>query len=93
MAAALVGIDIVGKGEDRLLVAVVILKGYIHHYGILFSLDVDRFAVDRCTVTVQVLNKLDDAALILKLVSFLGPLILDGDLYPGVEERHLPQTL
>ena len=86
---ALVGVDVVGVGEDAFFVAVVILKSYINDCVTLFPLDVDRFTVDGCAVPVQVFNKMYNTALVLEFVPLVGPFILDNYLDSGVEERKL----
>ena len=93
MAPALVGVDIIGVGEDAFFVAVVILKGYINDSVALFPLNVDRFAVDGCAVSVQMFHKLFNTALVLEYVLLVGSLVLDSDLDPGVEKRKLSQAL
>ena len=94
MGATLMGIDVVGKGEDLLIVGVVVLHGDLGLHAAFLTLEVDRFGVQCGLVAVEILDKGVDAPLVVEFVGFvIHPLIVDLDPHTGVEEGHLSQTL
>ena len=94
VGAALVGVDVVGEGEDLLVVGVVVLHGDFDLHAPLFALEVDRLGVQGGLVAVQVLDEGADAPFVVELVGLaLDPLVGDRDPDPGVEEGQLAQAL
>src|SRR5690349_5415680 len=93
MRAALAGVDVVGEGEHALLVAVVVLEGDLDLDVVLLPLEEEHLRVDRGLVLVQVLDELDDAALVEEGVAPPVALVLDDDLEALVEERELAQAV
>src|SRR6185369_614268 len=93
--ATVYGVDIVGKGIDLLVVAVVILNRDFDREVIVFLFEVDRLVVQRRLVLVQVLYELGDAALVIELVRPLRllTLVFDRDADALVEKRLLTQPL
>ena len=81
--AALARVDIVGKGEDGLGVAVIVLQTDLDPGVVALAVEVDRLLVDQLLVLVQVLDEglhpaveMEDVALLRK-----GALVGHGD--PG----------
>ena len=54
---------------------------------------INRVRIDGGLVAVQIFDKGDDAAFVMKFVFAAGELIFQGDAHPGVEEGELPQAL
>ena len=67
MRAAVDRVDVVGKGEDRLGVAVVVLQRDLHRHVVALGFHVDRLVVQHLLAAVQVLDELGDAAGVLEL--------------------------
>ena len=65
--AALVGVDVVGEREHRLLVGGVPLHRDLDRAVVGLALEEDRLAVQRVLGLVQVLDEVDDAALVVEL--------------------------
>ena len=95
MRAALSGVDVVGKGQHQLAVAVGILHGNLGHRGIAAALHVDHLIVQRRLRAVEVLHELTNTALVVHdlLDRFIVALVAQRDLESGVQERLLAQTL
>ena len=70
MGSSLVGIDIVGKGEQDLAIPIIVLEGNLDFETILLPLDIDRFGMETVLILVQVFDEGDDPALIKKVVPF-----------------------
>ena len=93
MGAALARVDVVGEGEDAFLVAVVVLQRHLDLDVPLLALEVEDLRVDRRLVLVQVLDELDDAALVEERVGASVALVLDDDLEAAVQERELAEAV
>ena len=94
VGATLVGVDVVGKGEDLLVIGVVVLQGYFYINPSLFPLDEDWFGVETILVSIEVLDKGDDSSFVVEIMMLsIFPLIVDRDPYSGVEEGHFPEPL
>src|SRR5688572_2012920 len=95
--AALVRVDVVGEGEERLLVGVVPLERDLDLADLARVLDVDDLLVQRLAraLAVQVLDEVDDAAVVLEggLEALGAALVAEADLQALREERHLAETL
>src|SRR5690606_37804402 len=83
LRAPFVRIDIVGEGEGILVVAVVVLDGEFDLRLLAFRLDIDRDGVDRLTGPAEVIDELDDPALVVVLIAadlaVLRPYTLVGE--------------
>ncbi len=92
MHAALRGMDVVGKGEDRLVIAVVVLEGHLCHGIVLHAGHVDHLGVQGILGLVEPGDKLPDAAGIAHVVLLLlaGTLVHGADAQSGVEEGLFP---
>ena len=98
MSTAVGGMDVVGEGADIVVVAVVILHGYLDLAGVfhisraqIYDLIVDGSIA---LFLVDIVDKLADTALIIEylVLDMLGvALILELDIYAGVEESLLPE--
>src|SRR5262249_10198595 len=86
-------VDVVREREQVLLVAVVVLKRDLDLDPVLLALEEEHLGMDRCLVLVQVLDELDDAALVEEAVAALVALILDRDLEALVQEGQLAQAI
>ena len=92
MHTAVRGVDVVGEGEDDLVIAVGVLHGDLRHGILLFPSHVDDVIVDGGLVLVDELHEGADAALVVHLILLLLPLslILHDDADAAVQERLLP---
>ena len=81
MHAALGGMHIVGKGENRLAVPVVVLQGHLCHGVVLLSGHVDHAVVENVFIFIQPCDKLPDSALVAHgiVLFFSGALIHRAD--------------
>ena len=93
MRAALAGVDVVREREDALLVAVVVLQRGLDLDVALLALEEEHLGVERRLVLVQVLDELDDAALVEERVRAAVALVLDDDLQAPIQERQLAQAI
>ena len=96
MRTALVGVDVVGEGEQGLLVGVVPLHGDLDLADVARLLDVDDLLVQPLAgaLAVQVLDEVDDAAVVLETrLEALAALVPEVDLEALGEERHLAEAL
>ena len=87
--------DVVGKGQDRLVVAVVPPHRDLDRDPLTFALDKDRLVDHRRLVAVEIADKLPHAAVIeeLGLKRLLRPLIPQNDPHARVQERKLAQPV
>ena len=94
MHAALRGVDVVGEGEDGLVIAVVVLHGHLGHGVLPGAGHVDHVAVEHVLAAVQPGDELPDAAGIAHAVLLLlaGPLVHGADAKAGVQEGLLPHA-
>ena len=74
-------------------IAGVVLEGQLDDDVVLLGFEIDRPGVEDGLVLVEVLDELDDAALVLELVGFVDPLVGDRDPDAAVEEGQLPHPL
>ena len=91
--AAFASVDVIGEREHALLVAVVVLERDLDLDVAARALEVQHLRMDGRLVLVQVLDELDDAALVEEGVGALVALVLDDDLEAAVEEGQLPQPV
>src|SRR2546422_8985072 len=88
------GVDVVGEGEDGLLVGVVPLHRHFDCALLTLTLEVDDVPVDRVLLAVDVCDEILDAALVVELDGLaLGALVHELDVESPGEERGLPQSL
>src|SRR5918998_5668724 len=93
VSPALVGVDVVGEGEDGVLEAVVPLHRDLDGPGLLLPLQVEDGLVDRVLGVVDVRDEVPDAALVLvRDVPILFALVYEPDLEVLVEERRLAEA-
>ena len=93
--AAVRGVDGVGEGEDRFVVAVVVLDGGLDQVAFDLLLDIDRLVQHRA-VLVQIANEAPHAALEVEghpARAVVGALVAEFDGQAAVQERHLAETL
>ena len=93
VAAAVVGVDVVGVAVDVLGVAVVPLQRDLDRHLLAHAAELDRLAGQRLLVAVQVLDEGADAALVLEAVLLVVALVLECDQDAAVQERELAQPL
>src|SRR5262245_11935098 len=93
VGAALARVDVVGEGEHALLIAVVVLERDLDLDAVALPLEEEHLGVNRRLVLVEVLDELDDAALVEEGVAALVALVLDDDLEALVEEGELAQPI
>ena len=77
--AAFGGVDVVDVGVDVLGVLVGVLQGDLDLDAFGLAVDVDDVGVDRLAGAVEVLDELDDAALVLERFAFAGALVGEDD--------------
>ena len=70
MSAALVGVDVVDESEDVVVVTGVVLEGQLDDDVVFGALEEDRAGVEDVLILVEVLDELQDAALVLEVVRF-----------------------
>ncbi|CDC74301.1 uncharacterized protein BN503_00904 [Oscillibacter sp. CAG:155] len=92
--AALGGMHVVGKGQDGLVVAVVILHGHFRHGVALHAGHVDHVGVEGILGLVEPGDKLPDAALEAHVVLLLlaRALVHGADAQAGVQEGLFPHA-
>ena len=98
--AASGGVDVVGKGIDDLIIAVVPLEGDLRLAVLPDAGDIDHVLVQGLLRPVQVGDEFPDASLIahgvppgfLRKFRALGPFVKDGDAQARVQEGLLPHT-
>src|SRR5271157_6490133 len=83
--------NVIGKGEYDLAVAIVILHRYFDIGGILLLLEIDDLFINGRLTFVQILDELDDPALEVERLGNARPGIRQRDLDALIEERKLPQ--
>ncbi len=101
MRAAVDGVDVVGKAEERLRVAVVVLQGDFDVNGAVagragfLALHVDRRVMEDSLAAVEMFDKFRDAAVVKKIGCLIGifALINECDLEAFVEESEFAETL
>src|SRR5215470_1775071 len=93
VGATFARVDVVGKGEHVFLVAVVVLQGDFDLDIVLLALEEEHLGMDGRLVLVQVLDELDDPALVEEGVGALVALVLDDDFQSLVEEGELAQPI
>ena len=92
--AALVGVDVVGEREHRLLVGGVPLHRDLDRAVVGLVVEEDGLAVQGVLVLVQVLDEVDDPALVEEGVALAGAALVDElDLEPAGEEGGLAHPL
>ena len=92
--AALVRVDVVGEGEDGLLVGGVPLHRHLDGPLLGLALDEDDLLVDGVLVLVEVDDEVADAAVVLELGALaLAPLVDQDDPHATREEGRLAQAL
>ena len=92
MHAPLGGVDVVGEGDDDLVVGVGVLEGHLGHGVLLGPGHVDDPVVDGVLVAVDIVHELPDAPGVAHGLGdgLLPPVIGNGDGEAGVEEGLLP---
>src|SRR6266545_2342308 len=93
VGAAFARVDVVGEGENALLIAVVVLEGDLDLDIVLLAFEEEHLGMNRRLVLVQVLDELDDPALVEKGVRALVSLVLDDDFEAFVEEGELAEPI
>src|SRR5262245_62547634 len=83
----------VSEGDYVLLAAVAVLDAHFDLDTVLPPLEEQHLGMNRGLVLVEVLDELDDPALVQERVAPLVALVLDDDLEPLVEERQLAQAI
>jgi len=88
-----VGIDIVGKSEDLLIVRVVVLDRRLDPDVLPLTRNVDDFRMEGFLVLVQVFDEGDQPALV-AVASLLGNSIIGKvDPYPAIQKCEFPHAL
>ncbi len=95
MAATLLGIDVVGEGEEGLGVTFVVVHRHFNLDAVLLALDVDGLGADHRTAFVQPTHVLNDAAFVvvdLFAGLFLVAIVDNGDFHTTIQEGQLPDA-
>ncbi len=91
--AAVDGVDVVDVGVDVLGVLVGVLQGDLDlRRRRARGLDVDDVGVDGFAGAVEVLDELDDAALVVEALALAGALVVEDDAHAAVQEGQLLQA-
>src|SRR5690606_10514301 len=93
VGATLVGVDVVGEGDDALVVAIVPLQRDVQRHALAARREEDRLLVQHGLRAVEELHEARDAAVELEVVLLAGALVLQLDAQAGIEERELTQAL
>ena len=93
MSSALVGVDVVDEGEDVLAVGGIVLEGQLDNDVVLGAFEEDGPGVEDVLVLVEILDELQDAALVLEIIGFAGTFVGDEDADAAVEEAQLAHAL
>src|SRR5690606_5230269 len=93
VGATLVRVDVVGEGEDALVVAIVPLQRDVQRHALAARGEEDGLLVQHRLRAVEELHEARDAAIELEVVLLAGALVLHLDAQAGVQERELTQTL
>ena len=72
VGAAFMGVDVVGEGEDLLVVGVVVLDGDLDLDPLLAAGKEDRLRMQRGFGAVEIFDERDDAAFVVKHVALVG---------------------
>ena len=83
--------DVVGEGEDVLVIAVVPLQRDVDPDPVLFRAHRDRFGDERLLVAVEIFDEGRDSAFVEQVVlqRFLVPVVAQFDAHAGIEESEL----
>jgi len=95
MGAALDRVDVVGVGQHRLRVAVVVLQRDLDGDAVLFLFEIDRLGMQGHLVLVEVLDEFADAPVVAEGFFPHRPVLLllaENDLDALVQERQLAQA-
>ena len=85
--------DGIGKAEDLIIVAVIVLDDTVHKDLVLLCAQYDRIRIDHVLSFAQLAHKFLDTVLVEELLLFiLFPFILQDDLDAGIQESQLAQT-
>src|SRR5581483_7267711 len=100
MGSTIDGVDVIGKAEHGLGVAVVVMQADLYMYRVLVGFHVNRLIVQRLLAPIEVLDELRYAAVVLKLcrLRFAGfrvgrALVGERDEQALVEEGQFAETL
>ncbi len=94
MRTTLVGVDVVGEAEDRLLVGVVPLHRDLDFTVVFLTFEEDRLLVDRLLVLVEVEDEVLDAAVVLEGDALaLAALVGQLEFQSAGQERRLADPL
>ena len=94
MRAAVVVVDVVGEGEDGLVVAVVVLhRDFDDELLLRIFLGKADDRVTRGLAFVEKLDVLDQALVVFELLRALDALILEDDLDAGVQKRQFAKAI
>ena len=88
-----IGVDVVDVGVDVLGVLAGVLQGDFHADAFVLAGDVDDVGVGRLAGPVQMLDELDDAALVVEGLAVAGALVVEDDLHAAIEEGQFLQRL
>ena len=96
MGTAVRGVHVVGKGQDQLVEAVVVLHGHLGDDVVLLALQVDDLGMQHGVVPLflQVFHEAGDAALVVHAFPhhLVAPFVGKGDTHARVQEGFLPQA-
>ena len=92
MGSAFDRVDVVGEGEDGFVVGVGVLHCNFHHDIVLFTFEIDDVRMHRRFVFVQMLNELQDSAVVFKDLFAAGRIFGEGDFCAAIEEGELAEA-
>jgi len=90
---AFLGIDVVGKRKQNLVVPVVPLQGHFDHHITARVFEIHNRVMHWGFALVQVLNKTFESSVIQKIVFLLGAFIPDDNVHPFVQKGQLAKPL
>ncbi len=87
------GVDIVGKRENFLVIGIIVLDGNLYLDILPGTAEVNRFCVQRRLGSIEIFDKGNDTALIMEDVALVSAFINNLNFDSGIEESHFPNTL
>ncbi len=93
VSPALFGVDVVGKGEDLLVIGAVILDGDSDGDPLLVARYGNDLGEDRLLVPVQIFHKRDKTAFIIEQLLLRNALVQKLDSHPAVQKSKFPHAL
>ena len=93
MSTALLSVNIINKAINIFLIAVIVLKGNLHHNIILGAIKINRLWIQNFLLLVEMLDKRTNTSIVMESFIFAAALIMKMDSNLLVQESQLPETM